>query len=73
MTEREVKVHEVKMQRLRSQYPCRGCKYYAWCGEPDRTEKCDGRVTGKRPCNFFTHDCIIMQNNVYTYDRWMQK
>ena len=29
MTEMEAKVYEAKLQRLRSQYPCRGCKYYA--------------------------------------------
>lgn len=43
MTEIEAKVYEAKLHRLRSKYPCRGCKYYAWCGEPDRTQKCDGQ------------------------------
>ena len=43
MTEREAKAYEVKMQRLRSQYPCRGCKYYACCGDPERTRECSGR------------------------------
>lgn len=43
MTEREARLYEAKLHRLRSQYPCRGCKYYAWCGEPDRTQKCDDR------------------------------
>lgn len=43
MTEREAKLYEAKLHRLRSQYPCRGCKYYTACGEPDRTQKCDGR------------------------------
>ena len=43
MAEYEMKAYEAYLRRLRRQYPCRGCKYYAWCGEPDRTEKCDGR------------------------------
>lgn len=43
MTEREARLYEAKLHRLRSQYPCRGCRYYAWCGEPDRTQKCDDR------------------------------
>ena len=43
MTEKEILAYEAKLHRLRSQYPCRGCKYYAACGEPDRTQKCDGR------------------------------
>lgn len=43
MTEREAKAYEAKLHRLRSQYPCRGCAYYTACGEPDRTQKCDGR------------------------------
>jgi len=43
MTEMEAKLYEAKLHRLRSQYPCRGCKYYAWCGDPDRTQKCGGR------------------------------
>lgn len=27
------------------QYPCRGCIYYATCGESMRTAPCDGRLT----------------------------
>lgn len=27
------------------QYPCRGCVYYAVCGESTRTAPCDGRLT----------------------------
>lgn len=43
MTEKEILAYEAKLHRLRSQYPCRGCKYYTACGDPDRTQKCDGR------------------------------
>lgn len=43
MTEREARLYEAKLYRLRSQYPCRGCRYYAWCGEPERTRECSGR------------------------------
>lgn len=43
MTEMEARLYEAKLHRSRSQYPCRGCKYYAACGDPDRTQKCDGR------------------------------
>lgn len=27
------------------QYPCRGCVYYAACGNRNRTMPCDGRAT----------------------------
>ena len=43
MTEREAKAYEAKLQRLRLQYPCRGCAYYTACGDPERTRECDGR------------------------------
>ena len=43
MTEKEAKLYEATLRRLRHQYPCRGCKYYAACGDPNRTRKCEGR------------------------------
>ena len=45
MTEREARLYEAKLHRLRSQYPCRGCKYYAACGDQMRTQPCNGRVS----------------------------
>ena len=43
MTEREARLYEAKLHRLRSQYPCRGCAYYTACGDPERTRECSGR------------------------------
>ena len=45
MTEKEILAYEAKLHRLRSQYPCRGCKYYACCGDRMRTQPCNGRVS----------------------------
>lgn len=43
LREKRMRFYEATMKMLRSKYPCRGCKYYTACGEPDRTQKCDGR------------------------------
>lgn len=45
MTEKEKHMasYEATLSMLRLKYPCRGCKYYTACGDPDRTQKCDGR------------------------------
>lgn len=50
MTEKEKHMasYEAIMQMLRLKYPCRGCVYYAACGDPERTRKCDGRKSSGR-------------------------
>lgn len=45
MTEKEILAYEAKLHRLRLQYPCRGCVYYAACGDRMRTQLCNGRVS----------------------------
>ena len=46
MTEREKRMrsYEATMIMLRTKYPCRGCIYYAACGDRMRTEPCNGKV-----------------------------
>lgn len=44
LREKRMRFYEATMKMLRSKYPCRGCKYYTACGDPDRTQKCDLRI-----------------------------
>ena len=43
LREKRMRSYEAIIKMLRSQYPCRGCKYYACCGDPERTRECSGR------------------------------
>lgn len=45
LREKRMRSYEAIIKMLRSQYPCRGCKYYACCGDPDRTQPCNRRVS----------------------------
>ena len=44
MTKKEIRmqVYEANLRDLRKRYPCRGCVYYAACGDPERVRECDG-------------------------------
>lgn len=33
------------MEKKNVKYPCKGCVYFATCGDNSRTELCKGRVT----------------------------
>lgn len=44
LREKRMRSYEATMELLRSKYPCRGCVYYAACGDRMRTEPCNGKV-----------------------------
>lgn len=48
---RVLKIHKIavvkKEMKKETENPCSNCKYFTVCGDPDRTEPCNGRETVK--------------------------
>lgn len=45
LREKRMRSYEATLTMLQSKYPCRGCVYYAACGDQMRTQPCNGRVS----------------------------
>lgn len=41
LREKRMRSYEATLTMLQSKYPCRGCVYYAACGDQMRTQPCN--------------------------------
>ena len=44
---RVLKIHKIAVIKKKAENQCSNCKYFTVCGDPERTESCNGRETVK--------------------------